>query len=227
MSRSVLWHELECHGYRADLELWRELAVSPVLDVGAGTGRVAIDLTEHGHEVVALDRDGDLLAELRRRAPDVETVCADAESLDLGRRFGSILVPMQTIQLLHDRRAFLRRARAHLRPGGILAAAIADALEPFDGAAGLPLPDVVEREGWRFASQPVAMRETAGAMRIERIRSAWSPDGERTLEADAIELANLDAAALEAEADGFTPVDRRAIAPTDDHVGSVVVVLRA
>ena len=43
----VLWHDLECGGYDLDLPLWRELADregSPVLDVGAGTGRVAPDL---------------------------------------------------------------------------------------------------------------------------------------------------------------------------------------
>ena len=54
----VIWHDLECGGYRADLPLWRELAEhegSPVLDVGAGTGRVALDLARRGHEVV-LDR---------------------------------------------------------------------------------------------------------------------------------------------------------------------------
>ena len=47
----VLWHDLECGGYDLDLPLWRELADregSPVLDVGAGTGRVALDLARRG-----------------------------------------------------------------------------------------------------------------------------------------------------------------------------------
>ena len=41
----VVWHDVECGGYDADLPLWRELAREaggPVLDVGAGTGRVAL-----------------------------------------------------------------------------------------------------------------------------------------------------------------------------------------
>ena len=66
----VLWHDIECGSYDLDLPLWRELADregSPVLDVGAGTGRVALDLARRGHEVVALDRalrggDGPLFA---------------------------------------------------------------------------------------------------------------------------------------------------------------------
>ncbi len=53
----VRWHDLECGGYAIDLELWRELAAQaggPVLDVGAGTGRVALDLARGG---VAVERD--------------------------------------------------------------------------------------------------------------------------------------------------------------------------
>jgi hypothetical protein len=54
-STEVVWHDLECGAYRADLPLWRELAArarfgSPILDVGAGTGRVALDLARAGHE---------------------------------------------------------------------------------------------------------------------------------------------------------------------------------
>ena len=60
----VAWHDVECGGYRADLPLWRELAraeAGPVLDVGAGTGRVALDLARAGHSVTALDREPELL----------------------------------------------------------------------------------------------------------------------------------------------------------------------
>jgi SAM-dependent methyltransferase len=224
---AVIWHEVECHAYRADLPLWRELAVAehgPILDVGAGTGRVALDLAAAGHEVVALDVDPRLLAEIH----GVETVVADAQSFSLGREFGLILVPMQTVQLLDDRAAFLRAARAHLSPGGLLAIAIADAMETFEPTTpGLPEPDVAEVDGWRFASQPVALREHDGLMVIDRVRTSWSPAGERASEADRIALARLDAATLEAEADGFTAEPRRAIDPTDDHVGSTVVMLRA
>lgn len=224
---AIIWHELECHAYSADLPLWRELAAreaGPILDVGAGTGRVARALAAAGHEVVALDRDPQLLAEIE----GIETVAADAHDFALDRRFGLIVVPMQTIQLLTDRPAFLRTARAHLASGGLLALAIADAMEAFDPTTpGLPPPDVAEIDGWRFSSQPVAMREAGGAMLIDRVRTTWSPDGARVSEPDRITLARLDAKTLEREAEGFTPEPRREIAPTDDHVGSTVVMLRA
>ena len=228
MNLAVVWHEIECHGYDADLGLWLELArveQGPVLDVGAGTGRVAVPLAYAGHDVTALDIDGDLLAALPREIP---TVTADAQAFDLDRRFGLLVVPMQTVQLLDDRAAFLRAARRHLLPGGLLAAAVAEDFETFDVTVGLPFPDVGEREGWRFSSQPTALRSTQDGVRIERVRTAWRPDGRRSVEPDVIELNRLTAAQLEVEARarGFTPEPAREIAPTPDHVGTTVVMLR-
>ncbi len=71
---AAAWHDVECGAYSADLPLWQELASEhhgPVLDVGAGTGRVTLALAAAGVEVTALDLEDELLAVLRaaRRRP--------------------------------------------------------------------------------------------------------------------------------------------------------------
>lgn len=249
--RHVVWHDLECGGYRADLPLWRELAQrsgDPVLDAGAGAGRVSLDLARAGHAVTALDLDPILLATLGERAAGlaIETVCADARSFALDRRdFGVCLMPMQTIQLLGGtagRLAFLRRACEHVRPGGVIACAILSALEPFDCSDGAPGP-AAERahvDGLLYLSRATRVSELAHTVVIERERRVIDdrpdapggpaerlrqPDAQR--ERDLIELDRVSARELECEGRevGLDPLGRREVPATDEHVGSVVVVL--
>ena len=247
---SVIWHDLECGGYRADLELWRELADAsqspgtavPLLDVGAGSGRVTLDLIRAGHRVTAIDLDGELLdALLRRAGPRApETIRADARSLELARRDHALcLVPMQTIQLLggeSGRGAFLRRAREHLRPGGLLACAIVTDLEPFDcaGAEIGPTPETVRVDGVTYISSAVRVAIDRHTIEIERERrvvpaAAAGRSAEQTLERNVIGLDRLSAARLRREGRrvGLQPAGTRTIAATDEYVGSEVVLLRA
>lgn len=236
----VDWHDVECGGYEADLGLWLELAraqAGSILDVGAGTGRVALHLARHGHHVTALDRDPELLAALRERALleglTVPVVEADAAALPAAELpFALILVPMQSIQLLPGqtaRASFLAGARRCLAPGGLVALAIAEELESFDDdPAMLPPPDVAQRDGWRFFSHPVAIRDRGGAVQLERLRQSVAPDGTVSTDGDVTELARLSASELEAEGEaaGLRAEPRRDVSPTRVHVGSTVVVLR-
>ncbi len=239
---SVIWHELECGSYAEDLMLWRDLArVSgdPVLDVGAGTGRVTLDLARQGHRVTALDLDRELLAQLAAAAPagaDVSTVVADARAFALEATFALCVVPMQTIQLLGGsgpRRAFLACAARHLRTGGTLAIALADELEPFDADGDpfvvAPLPDVCERDGVVYSSRPTAIREREGGFVLERRRETVSVGGDLTVELDAVVLDSVSAETLEEEgaATGLRPSGRVQIPATDEYVGSLVVTFDA
>ncbi|HEY1591806.1 MAG TPA: methyltransferase domain-containing protein [Solirubrobacteraceae bacterium] len=234
---SVIWHDIECGAYGADIALWRALArehPGPLLDVGAGTGRITLDLAREGRRVVALDRDADLLAELSARGAglEVETVVADAREFSLAERFALIIVPMQTIQLLGGaggRRMFLGRARGHLTETGVLAIAISEHLELYetDGLAG-PLPDIRELGGIVYSSQPTAVRADEAGFVLERRRETIDGDGTRTVEQDVIRIDPLLAAELEREASevGLNAAGRIEIPPTADHVGSVVVMFR-
>jgi SAM-dependent methyltransferase len=238
MSRDVIWHDLECGGYREDLPLWRALAAvegGPVLDVGAGTGRVTLDLAARGTDVVALDTDASLLDELERRATGlpVETVVADARDFGLGRRFSLVLVPMQTLQLLGGaagRAAFLRCALDHLERGGLLAAALADALDCFDEDHELPPPpDAREVDGSYYASHLLAVEDDGGRAAIRRRREIVGP-GDRYESREVVvrlDRVSADEVAAEARELGLSSGRHLDVPETEEYLGSTVVVLRA
>ncbi len=233
MNAKVIWHDVECGAYSADLPLWHHLAREaggPVLDVGAGTGRVALDLARAGHDVTALDVDAELLAELEARAGDlpVRTLVADAADFDAGTTFALVVVPMQTIQLLPERQGFFASARRAVAPDGLVALAIAEVLESFEADIELPAPDTGEADGWRFLSQPTAVRAVPDGTAIERLRHTIGPAGERATEPNRIVLTSVttDGLVAEGEAAGLHRHATLHIAPTSEHIGSEVVVLR-
>jgi len=234
----VAWHDAECGSYRADLACWRELAEQangPLLELGCGSGRVALDLAAGGHEVTGVDSEDALVGALRHRAAGlpVRAEAADARSLELGRRFALAIAPMQVVQLMggrSGRASLLAAAKRHLDPGGRFAVALADPFEqlpPQD--ALLPLPDVREEGEWVLSSQPVAVRVEEQGVAIDRVRQAVSPEGELTEELVTISLDHLTPDELEAEAaeQSFVALPRRRVDATADYVGSSIVVLEA
>ena len=238
MNIDAIWHDLECGGYAEDLALWRALAGrtgGPVLDVGAGTGRVTLEVAACGVEVVAVDVAAPLLAALACRAARlrVETVVVDARELRLGRRFALILVPMQTLQLFGGRpgrAAFLARALDHLEPGGLLAAALADALECFDEEHDMPPPpDAREVLGVRYSSQLLRVVDDGGRAAIHRRREivpAHGRDGAQDVVVH-LDRVSADEVAAEGRQIGFTSEPHLYIPQTERYLGSTVVVLRA
>ncbi|MDP9135088.1 MAG: class I SAM-dependent methyltransferase [Actinomycetota bacterium] len=254
---AAAWHDVECGSYTADLDLWRTLARErggPILDIGCGTGRVALELAAAGHEVVGVDADPTLVATLNERAGaatlPARAIVADARSFTVGARSGSppagqsdgppgssgfplAILPMQVAQLLGGptgRARMLAAVRRELAPGGLLALALAD---PFDavepGEARPPLPDVLEIDGWVLSSTPVAVRDEGDAVSIDRIRQAVSPTGDLTEELATVTLDNCAPRTLEDEgrAAGLRVLDARHVPATPDYVGSTVVMLEA
>ena len=238
MNVDAVWHDLECGAYTEDLALWRQLADrtgGPVLDIGAGTGRVTLELATRGVEVVALDVCAPLLSALARRGEGlpITTTVADARDFRLDRQFSLIVVPMQTLQLLpgpSGRGAFLRCARAHLRPGGLLAAALADAMDCFDDDHALPPPpqarlilDVL------YSSQLLRVVEDQGRAAIYRRREIVGRRDSSETQEVVVRLHRVSAEQVAAEARevGFIPEPPLYIEETDQYLGSTVIVLRA
>lgn len=245
---AAVWHDVECGAYEADLPLWEELADEaggPVLDLGCGTGRVAMHLARRGHRVLGLDADASLVAVLAERAGElpVEAEVGDARDFDLGVELGTVLAPMQLLQLFgsaEERTGCLRSAAEHLRPGGLAAVALVEGLnDPTSPSSRLvtpsetkreltsPVPDAREVDGWVYSSLPLETVVDDGAIVVRRLRQTVAPGGELSEEVDEIRLQALDAATIEREAleAGLRPAGRRTIDPTDAHVGSTVVLL--
>jgi SAM-dependent methyltransferase len=242
MSAHVIWHEVECGAYAADLPLWEEIADEaggPILDLGCGTGRVALHLARRGHQVHGLDSDPGLLAALRERAGvlPIEASVGDARDFALAAGFGLALAPMQLLQLFagpEERLACLRCVARSLRAGGVAAFAIVESIAAGSNvsADGSISPDVVpdarEIDGWVYTSVPLDAGLRDGAIRVRRLRQTVSPSGELAEQVVEVRLQVLEASSLEAEAGaaGLAPAGRRHVAETEAHVGSTVVLLR-
>ena len=91
---------------------------SDVLELGCGAGRITHALVALGHRVVAVDQSAAMLAHVR----GAETVCADIETLDLGRTFAAVLLASHLVNVADDARrtAFLRTCRRHVAPDGVV-----------------------------------------------------------------------------------------------------------
>jgi SAM-dependent methyltransferase len=235
---SVIWHDVECGAYEADLELWEGLAKDadgPILDLGCGTGRVGLHLARGGHQVTGLDREANLVEAFNRRAAELPAIAAvgDAGEFALDGSFALAIAPMQLVQLLtgpEERIACLRYTVAHLHPGGRIALAIVEVAPSPAMAAGevaRPLPDTREIDGWIYSSLPLETLVDGATIVVRRLRQTISPEGELSEELNEIRLCVLTAAQLEDEAvvAGLRPAGRREIPATDAHIGSTVVLL--
>ena len=89
-----------------------------ILELGAGTGRIADPLAALGHEVVAVDDSADMLAAVRLARPHRARI----ERLDLGESFDAVLLASYLVNTPDDglRSALLAAARRHLADGGRL-----------------------------------------------------------------------------------------------------------
>lgn len=97
-----------------------------ILDIGCGTGRLAVDFARNGHAVTGIDPAEGMLAVARSR-PDgalVDWMRTDAGGLALEGAFDLVVMTGHVFQVFPDDGAMvdaLTAARRHLAPGGLLA----------------------------------------------------------------------------------------------------------
>ena len=89
---------------------------SEILELGCGAGRITHELVARGHPVVAVDNSPEMLAHVR----GAETVLADIEMLDLGRRFPVVLLASNFLNAPDDREldAVLAACTRHVAADG-------------------------------------------------------------------------------------------------------------
>ena len=91
-----------------------------VLDLGAGTGKLAATLVAVGAEVTAVELDSAMLAELRRALPDVRALPGRAEAIPLPDASVDAVLAGNALHWFDMAVAGPEIARV-LRPGGVLA----------------------------------------------------------------------------------------------------------
>jgi SAM-dependent methyltransferase len=238
IAEAVIWHDVECGAYAADLPLWEGLAdqtSGPILELGCGTGRVALHLARRGHEVTGLDSDRALVAAFNDRA-GVEELSAraeqgDARNISLRQRFGLVIAPMVFIHLLEGpaaRESCLRSVASHLHRDGMAAFALFEG-DATGTPASPPLPDVSEQDGWIYSSLPLEILAEDNSLLVERLRQTVSPAGTLRDEVSSVRLNVLAADDFETEAKAcdLRAVGRRRIAATERYLESTVVLLEA
>jgi SAM-dependent methyltransferase len=173
------------------LELLHELAgEGPVLELGIGTGRLALPLVARGVEVHGIDSSEAMVARLRDKpGGDRITVnLCDFGAFDLAQRFSLVFVAFNTLFALPDQEAQLGCFRAvsrHLLPGGrFLVEAFIPDLARFDRGQRISVVDVALDQVLLECSRHDAVTQTVTTQHVAlganetglypvRIRYAW------------------------------------------------------
>jgi SAM-dependent methyltransferase len=112
------------HDY--DFPFWLSLAEregDPIVEWGAGTGRLAIPLAKAGFDVTGVELSERMVEEGRKKGGTVEWVCADMRTVQLGRQYALAVCAFNSFLCLlnvDEALALLRNAREHLKPDGLL-----------------------------------------------------------------------------------------------------------
>ena len=246
-------YDLDLADDPGDLDLYVALAGrtgGPILELGAGTGRLAVPLAAAGHGVTAVDIDAAMLDRARRRARDAGPAVADriefveGDLLELDPvgdpRHRLAFIGLNSLFLLADRDAQLgafRTMARHLAPGGLAVADVwlpdADDLARFDGRLILEYVRTDPQTGNLVTKTAAAEHDaTSASVGLTTIYEEGPPGAGtiRWVRRDRLRLVSPDELRAFAEAGGLEvetiagAYDLRPIGPGDDR--AIVIATR-
>ena len=169
-----------------DVAFYVEEAVrsgGPVLELGVGTGRIAVPIAAVGISVVGVVTSAGMLEVARERAElaavDVDLHQGDMREPPIEGKFPLVIVPFRS--MLHmetndDRRAALRAVAKHLAPGGRLVFDVftpgADDIADTHGRWLEREPGIWERADWNEETRTLILRVRGGENESE-MSLAW------------------------------------------------------
>lgn len=246
-------YDLDLADDPGDVDLYLALAArtgGPVLELAAGTGRIAVPLAAAGHAITGVDLDPAMLARARAAADArgaavsrrVRLVEGDARTIRLpdAGRYRLALVPLNSIFLMGtraDQSAAVATLAAHLAPGGlaVLDAWLPDAedLSRYDGRLMLEWVREDPETGFTVTKTASALLEPGtGVVRLTTVFEEGPPGDapRRWVRADRLRLVGPDELSAFAEAAGLvieTIAGGYDLEPLEPGSERVVVVARA
>jgi SAM-dependent methyltransferase len=207
-----------------DVDLYLALAArtgGPVLEIAAGSGRVAIPLAEAGYDVTLVDIDPAMLARADALAAEsglegkIDSVRTDLVGLELagGPKFGLCILALNSLLLLGSietqKEALLTLAR-HLKPEGLAVVDVwvpsADELARYDGRLSLEYVREDPETGNVVTKMAAAQYEPARGEVVLSVLYDEGAQGEqprRWTRVDRLKLVNADQLAFLAESAGL------------------------
>ncbi|MDI1465149.1 class I SAM-dependent methyltransferase [Catellatospora sp. KI3] len=156
-----------------------------VLDLGAGTGKLTAALASVSADVTAVEPDPAMLAELRRRLPDVRALAGSAEAIPLPDASVDVVLAGNAMHWFDMAVAGPEIARV-LTPGGILAGLWNTVDDRIDWVAGLARvaggAAIGPRDtpaAWRAATARAHLPSDGAAARFGSAEQAEFPHGQR------------------------------------------------
>ena len=157
----------------------------PVLELGVGTGRIAVPVARAGVRVVGVDSSAGMLAVAREQAElagvELDLRLGDLRDPPVEEQFALVMIPFRT--LLHmetqdDRRAALAAVRARLRVGGRFIFDVftpgPDDIADTHGRWIEREPGIFERADWDEESRRLVLRVSGDGAEAQ-LSLAWLP----------------------------------------------------